>query len=67
MTRDGVFKVEDGRIIHSVKNMRFNESMLDALSNVEATGREKRTGEYIPSLVPAVKISSFTFTSTTTF
>jgi predicted Zn-dependent protease len=67
MTRDGVFKVEDGRIIHSVKNMRFNESMLDALSNVEATGREKRTGEYIPSLVPAIKISSFTFTSTTTF
>lgn len=67
MTRDGVFRIEGGRITHSVKNMRFNESVLDLLMRVEATGIPRRTGEYIPSLVPAVKLSSFTFTSTTTF
>ncbi|MBN2449989.1 MAG: TldD/PmbA family protein [Lentisphaeria bacterium] len=64
MTRDGLFLVENGRITRPLRHMRFNERVLTALSNVEALGQPQRIGG---SLVPALKIREFTFSSTTTF
>jgi predicted Zn-dependent protease len=67
MTRDGTFLVEGGRIVGPVRNLRFTMSYLDALANVEAVSRERRTikGFLGASVVPALRLSSFSFTGAT--
>ncbi|MGC8862736.1 MAG: TldD/PmbA family protein [Armatimonadota bacterium] len=65
MTRDGTFLIENGRIARPVKNLRFTQSILDALSNVDMIGRDlKLVG---PTLVPALKIAKWRFVSGTEF
>lgn len=68
MTRDGTFLVERGRIVGPVRNLRFTMSYLDALANVEAVSRERRClrGMMGGSVVPAVRLTSFSFTGATT-
>jgi len=67
MTRDGTFLIEDGAITHPVKNLRFTQSVLEALRQV--TGIESRQSlinqESIYCLVPALRIEGFHFTSAT--
>jgi PmbA protein len=61
MTRDGTFLIENGRIARPLKNLRFTQSIVEALSNVELIGRDC---ELVPhAYVPPLKISSFAFTS----
>jgi PmbA protein len=64
MTRDGTWLIEDGKIKQPVKNLRFTQSILEALSNVEMIGRESEIASeffFAASRVPAVKISRFNF------
>ena len=35
LTRDGVFLIEDGKIVHPVQNFRFNESPVNMLKHVD--------------------------------
>src|SRR5260370_37369498 len=42
MTRDGLFLVENGKVGRSVRNFRFNQSILQMLRNVEALGPARR-------------------------
>jgi predicted Zn-dependent protease len=65
LTRDGTFYIENGKIQHAVKNMRWNESPILMLSGVEALGIPERViGEYgVPSLIPPMRLREFTFTS----
>ncbi len=67
MTRDGTFLVKGGKLIGPVRNLRFTMSYLDALANVEAVSRERRClrGFLGGSVVPSVRISSFSFTGAT--
>jgi len=67
MTRDGTFLVEGGRIVGPVRNLRFTMSYLDALANVEAVSRERRCirGFLGGSVVPSLRLSSFSFTGAT--
>ena len=60
LTRDGTFYIENGRIKFPVKNLRFNESPVIMLNNVETIGKPQRLGG---NLVPPLKIRDFTFTS----
>ncbi len=65
MTRYGTFFIEGGKIKHAVKNLRWTESMLRALSNVQAIAREREviTDEAVSfAVMPAVYIKDFTFT-----
>jgi predicted Zn-dependent protease len=68
MTRDGTFLVEGGHVVGPVRNLRFTMSYLDALANVEAVSRERRCvrGFLGGSVVPSLRLSSFSFTGTTT-
>jgi PmbA protein len=68
MTRDGTFLVEGGRIVGPVRNLRFTMSYLDALANVEAVSRDRRCirGLLGGSVVPSLRLSSFSFTGATT-
>jgi len=68
MTRDGTFLIEEGRVAHGVRNLRFNQSVLEALKRCEFSNEQKRTRSYAYStVVPAVKIERFRFTSGTNF
>ena len=67
MTRDGTFLVEGGRIVGPVRNLRYTQSYLEALSRTVAVGRDRRTlkGFLGGVVVPAVRIDGWTFTGTT--
>jgi predicted Zn-dependent protease len=65
MTRDGTWLIEDGEIRHAVKNLRFTQSILEALSGTELVGRETEMASeffFSASRVPALKLASFHFT-----
>src|SRR5512139_1942049 len=70
MTRDGTFLIEEGEIKRPIKNLRFTESILKALSRVRAISKDRKicsegtvysrrfvTGK----VVPALKIDGFNF------
>lgn len=61
LTRDGTFLVENGRIVRSIKNMRFNDSPLFLLNNLEAVGASVRTNN--GGVFPTLKARDFNFTS----
>jgi len=67
MTRDGLFLVEGGEVRGPVRNLRFTQSYLAALAGVEAVGSTRRLlrGFLGAAVVPAVRISAFTFTGAT--
>ncbi|MDP9025056.1 MAG: TldD/PmbA family protein, partial [Candidatus Eremiobacteraeota bacterium] len=68
MTRDGTFLIERGKIAGGVRNMRFNQSIVDALAKATFANDLTRTGGYSYSLVvPSAKIEGFRFTSGTDF
>jgi len=70
MTRDGTFWVEDGRVTGAVRNLRFTQSILEALSSVRAVGSETEMAAedgYGAARAPALAIDRFAFSSATTF
>lgn len=69
MTRDGTFLVEKGEIAYPVKNLRFTQSYLEALDNVELVGRETKLQQnwFGGTRVPALKVAEFEFTGATEF
>lgn len=69
MTRDGTFLIENGEISSGVRNFRFNQSLIEMLSNVEALSHSTRASgeEASDMVVPAMKIGAFNFTEVTRF
>ena len=65
MTRDGTFLIERGKITKPVKNLRFTESVLEALSSVQMVGKELSLQGM--ATVPAIKVKNFRFTGATEF
>ena len=69
MTRDGVFLIVDGERAYPVKNLRFTQSYVETLANVESVGSETRLliSEFggQATRVPALKINGFNFTGST--
>jgi PmbA protein len=66
MTREGTFLIENGRITRPVKDLRFTQSILEALNGTLAISRSTKLqiSEYLgASRVPAVRLKAFTFTS----
>jgi predicted Zn-dependent protease len=70
LTRDGVWLIENGKIVHPVRNFRFNQSIVQMLApgNVEVVGVPERVGSSEnqgsnPMLLPALRLARFNFTS----
>jgi predicted Zn-dependent protease len=69
LSRDGTFMIENGRVSYPVKNLRWNESPIFMLSNIEMMGRPVRvspaeSSDLSPAVwVPPLKVRDFTFTS----
>ena len=69
MTRDGTFLIEDGKIAGGIRNFRFNQSIIEMLSNVETLGPAVRAAgeESFEMVVPAMKVRNFHFSEVTKF
>ena len=69
MTRDGTFLIENGAIAGGVRNFRFNQSLIELLSNVEALSSPVRASgeETFDMVMPAIKAHGFNFTEVTRF
>ena len=69
LTRDGTFLIENGKITRAVKNLRFNDSPVFMLNNLEALGTPVRVsasedgGPGQAVMVPPIKVRDFNFTS----
>jgi PmbA protein len=70
MTRDGTFLVEEGEVKRPIKNLRFTESVLKALSRVSAISKDRRicsegtvySRRFVTGVVaPAIKVDGFNF------
>jgi predicted Zn-dependent protease len=70
MTRDGTFLIEEGEVKGPIKNLRFTESILGALSRVSAISKERRicsegtvySRRFVTGVVaPAIKVDGFNF------
>jgi PmbA protein len=60
-TKDGTFLIEDGQVKSAIKNMRTNQSILEAFSNIESiTGDRIIYPQYsVLMQVPGMKIKNF--------
>jgi predicted Zn-dependent protease len=68
MTRDGTFLIKNGIVGGGVHNLRFNQSLVDALATCVLGDTQARTGGYsYAAVVPAVKFERFAFASTTDY
>lgn len=69
MTRDGTFLIEQGCIAGGIRNLRFNQGILEMLSNVELLGPSTRASgeEAFEMVVPPMKVRDFHFTEVTKF
>jgi predicted Zn-dependent protease len=70
MTRDGAWLIENGKVKHAIKNLRFTDSMLEAWKRIDGVGKVitpcaawwSGVGSYE---IPAVLIRKFTFSGKT--
>jgi predicted Zn-dependent protease len=69
MTRDGTFLIEGGKLKQGIRNFRFNQSLIEMLSKVEAMGTPVRASgeESFDMVVPPMKVRDFNFTEVTKF
>ncbi len=65
LTRDGVWLIEKGKVVHPVNNFRFNESPVNLLKNLEAMSVAVPAGgsEFSSMIAPAIRAHDFHFTS----
>ncbi len=65
LTRDGVFLIEDGRVVGAVNNFRFNESPVDLLRRVTEVGASELTlcrewNDFFPhTITPPMRVRDF--------
>ena len=58
MTRDGTFLIENGEITRPVKNLRFQEKVMDALTRVDAVSKEVEAHSVV---APWIRIRDLNF------
>lgn len=69
MTRDGTFWVEGGKVKHGLRNFRFNQSLIQLLTNVDSFTKPVRAAgeESFEMVVPGMVVRDFNFTEVTKF
>ncbi len=71
MTRDGTFLIRNGKITSGIRNLRFTQSILEALSRCDAISSSTKLFAVEEGLAavrcPAVRVRGFNFTGATEF
>ncbi|HEX7190911.1 MAG TPA: TldD/PmbA family protein [Thermoanaerobaculia bacterium] len=70
-TRDGTFLIRDGEIAARLPNLRWTQSMVEALSNIESLTRERRCvatwyNMFGATIAPVMKVRDWHFTGKST-
>ena len=68
MTRDGTFLIEGGRLTNPVRNLRFTQSAIEALSHVQVVSAERQlfaSDVAGATLAPALLLERWNFTGQT--
>ncbi|MGW2542633.1 metallopeptidase TldD-related protein [Kitasatospora sp. NPDC001574] len=69
LTRDGVYLVENGRVVGAVNNFRFNESPVELLGRITEVGRTERclprewSDWFTRTAMPPVRVEGFNMSS----
>ena len=66
LTRDGTFAIKNGKVAGPVRNFRFNESPVNLLRQIAASGRRERvlgSENAMPMSVPALLVEDFNLSS----
>ncbi len=70
LTRDGLFLIEKGKVTRAVKNMRWNDSPVVALNNIDGLTPAERVvsgegvgGAGLALVCPGARVREFTFSS----
>ncbi len=65
MTRDGTFRIQGGRVVHGIRNLRYHQSVVAMLNRVTGLGKSVRVAPHeSPTMVlPAMKVEGFRFIS----
>ena len=71
MTRDGTFRIRGGEVAEPIHNLRFTQSVLEALSSVVGVSSElgafaPEFGAFGSTVAPSLRVGEFRFTSGTT-
>jgi PmbA protein len=66
-TRDGTFLIRDGKVVARLPNLRWTQSLVEALGNVEGLTKERRRistwfNMFGGTIAPTVKIRGWNFT-----
>ena len=71
MTRDGTFLIERGKLVRGLRNLRFNENVLEVLRRADGWSRELEPTvfDYTWNCVvaPALRVPEFSFTGVSPF
>ena len=67
MTRDGTFLIRDGRVAARLPNLRWTQSLVAALADVESLSRDRRTistwwNPVGGTMAPTVKVRKWSIT-----
>lgn len=67
LTRDGLYLIEDGKVVAPVYNLRFTDSIERIFSNVELISKDRHAvgGFSGNNYMPALKVKDFKFTGKT--
>ncbi len=63
LTRDGTFLIEDGAVTSPVRNFRLNQSVLEALSKVDAVSADRESPGASAWKLPALRTHEFLLAS----
>jgi predicted Zn-dependent protease len=66
MTRDGTFRIRDGKVVARLPNLRWTQSMVEAFRNVSAATKERRAvstwfNPYGGTIAPTMKVKGWQF------
>lgn len=70
-TRDGTFLIRDGKVVARLPNLRWTQSLVDALTHVEGMTKERRRiatwfNMFGGTIAPTVKVRGWNFTGKST-
>ncbi len=65
LTRDGLFRIKNGEIIHSLKNFRWTDSLQEIFKEAEPANNSKQVAGFFggSSIAPSVRVGHFNLSS----
>jgi predicted Zn-dependent protease len=67
LTRDACWYIEDGEIVHPMKVMRFTDSVMDIMSNIDLIGSKHTVQTFQRATIPILKVGKLRFTGQSHF